>query len=605
MGVGQRVFAMALSALASGCSGNAATRSRDDPEPPPECSVADIVLEDGGCLPPGIPADACPAGFAVSADGACEPVLPASVCPSGMMAAVGEAECHEVAPCGQGPWGEIPVGPGTLYVDASAEAPGDGTQSAPYASIQAAVDAAAPGSLVAVTDGTYVESLNVDHGVTVWGRCPSTVSIVSPAGNLPSLVIHAGDEVVVRSVAVTGPYVGAAVTNSVLVLEAVRIFDTAEVGVLIESTQGPAQVTIRGSLIEGAHRAGLHVDGGDLSIESSVIRQAQPLVGVTTRGVSAYADSGPTTLTLSATVVEDNLDTGVVAAGAEITVDSSVIRWTRPGDAPSSGVGLVGQFRPGTSRRAQVEVRGSWLDGNAVAGVGIAGSDAVVDATTVRGGLPHPSDLRFGRGITAQPFGAQRSTLSLTRSRIDDNHDIGVFVLGSDASLSATVIRSTRPRASDQASGRGLAVQHDYDESSEATLSASHVELADNRDVGLLVADAAATLDSAVISATQTQPNGTFGDGIAVVSSQPELGVLTIDHARVADNARAGLASFGGVVSMSGTVFECNTLDLVADTWQSYLPQLDDAGDNTCSCGQQVDACKAVSQEIVPPGPAD
>jgi len=108
---------VALAALAVGCAEDPSGSSDDD---------------DSASVEPG-----CEAGYLLDGD-TCVP----------------EA-------CGIGTWGNLEVGPGTVYVDIQAGSGGDGSAEAPYRAIWQGLNAVteAGGGMVALAAGTYVEGV--------------------------------------------------------------------------------------------------------------------------------------------------------------------------------------------------------------------------------------------------------------------------------------------------------------------------------------------------------------------------------------------------------------------------------------------------------------
>ena len=87
--------------------------------------------------------------------------------------------------CGLGPWGNLELADGTVYVDGQSD--GDGSADAPFRSIQQGADAAGQqgGGTVAIAEGTYFENLLLDSrhvGVDLVGRCPELVVVDGSAG---------------------------------------------------------------------------------------------------------------------------------------------------------------------------------------------------------------------------------------------------------------------------------------------------------------------------------------------------------------------------------------------------------------------------------------
>src|SRR5688572_30778703 len=122
----------------------------------------------------------CPAGWREVPPA--ESGLPAAVCepfPSGggTICAIDQAHfpgtegCARVgSECSSDEWAsDLPSDRTVIYVRPGAA--GNGTRSAPYGSIAAAIAATADGAVIALAKGAYDEAVAIDKAVTLWGAC--------------------------------------------------------------------------------------------------------------------------------------------------------------------------------------------------------------------------------------------------------------------------------------------------------------------------------------------------------------------------------------------------------------------------------------------------
>src|SRR5579859_5699714 len=171
--------AAAACGSSSGGTGPVPTVDAAPDATPSGCRPGELQASDGHCEPAGIPPDRCGKGFEPDGNRGCVADLPGAACPSGTMAVPGETMCREVAPCGAGAWGDIPVESNTQFVDASFTGTSDGSMKAPWRTIQQGIDAAASGAIVALAAGSYAENvtfrgaLGSGKPVRLWGKCPS------------------------------------------------------------------------------------------------------------------------------------------------------------------------------------------------------------------------------------------------------------------------------------------------------------------------------------------------------------------------------------------------------------------------------------------------
>jgi hypothetical protein len=542
-------------------------------------------------------------------------VLPAEPCGEGLMAVPGETSCREVAPCGEGRWGAIAVDASTQFVDGSY--PGvdsDGTAERPWTTVQAGVDAAEAGAIVAVASGSYFEDLVIRGApVRVWGRCPAMVEIRGSATALAAVLVRedaAGSEM--RDLAIRGGAFGVVVTGSEgIALDRVWIHDTADRGLVVQDDLGPTQVMLTRSLIEAAGDTGAFIGAAATTIEATVVRgtRAKPSAPGSGRGIVA-GDRPETaqraTVTVRSSLVENNTDLGVFVWGSDATIEATVVRDTQPSSEGKSGWGMAIQDHAESGQRSIGRIDGSVIERNHDLGILVSGSDVTMQTSVVRDTLPRPADGKFGRGLTIKqnPESGQRANATVATSVIDRNHDVGLFVWGADATLESVLVRGTLGLADPDWLGSAIQVQLFVETGARsfATIRASTVD--DNAGLGIAIAGSDANVAETLVRNTHARADGAFGDGLVVVAAYGPASA-GIAASRVEGSARAGIVSFGAQVPLASTALECNAIHLDVETSEGLLGSIEDGGDNACGCGGEMVTCKAVSSNLAPPAPLE
>ena len=540
-GVRRCLIVVALALV--GCSDNA----------PPNADLPDAVPPPL----PGVAPEACGQGFVADGKQGCAPVLPAEDCPFGQMAVPGETQCHEVAPCGDGTWGDIPVEANTQFVDrAYLGNDSDGTQAKPWTTIGQGVKAAASSAIVAIAAGLYAEDVLIQgKPVRLWGRCPAMVE-VSGAGVKESsirVIEPAASGAEIHGIAVTGALSGIQVNAATdVMIENVWVHDVGLRGLDISFASNALNAltnpTVRNSLFEQNHQWGVKSYGGDATIEFTVVRTtADPASGY--GGIGIQHPGGATDwkpkLTLRGSLVERNENQGVWVMGAEVTIEATVVRGNLPLFG-GGGSGIMLQTHWGNHTRADVTIRGCVVEQNHDAGVVVIGSDATIEATVVRANLPRAAGPS-GYGVFVEDYleTKQRANVTLHGCLVEQNHEAGISVFNSDATIETTIVRDTEPN------------------------------------------DAKA-----------------FGDGISV-----RLGNAWIKDTEITHNARAGVANFGSHIAITRGAYLCNAFNIEGEVVDATKYSFE--GTSGWRCGRakpeecaMVDAqCTVVTDGIEPPAP--
>ena len=525
-----------------------------------------------GCIRPGMTPEQCATGFNHDGEYRCVPIVPAEPCPYGSMAAVGEDSCRPVAACGSGKWGDIPTTPQTQHVDGSYQgSDSDGSAERPWVTITDAVGGSVSGGLIAIAAGSYLEDVVIsDTAVTLWGLCPEMVEVVGTStGNAAILIYEGASGSAVRNLSLTGGAEGLIVAGAVdVTVHQLWVHDTNGWGLSFLSSFGPTAVAITDSLVEQCHQLGLLVDGSQITIERSVIRATLPALGSGRDGYGIAAQVGCT------------------AQGCD------------------------------TSLRSEVTIRGSVFEQNHAMGVFLAGSDMLIEGSVIRLTQPEVVSQMSGRGVSIQPTcDAQgicdpqsRANLTLRSSFVHQNHDVGLFVGGSDALVESTVIAGTLPRAAGLVTGRGLSalmactLEAGCDPTIRSTLVLQSSVVEQNHDAGLFVAGSDLTVHDTVVRDTIARPDGYFGDGIAILS-ELSLSTASVSETLVDACARAGVASFGSSITIQKTAIRCAAFALEGENSEQHSYHFEDLGGNRCGCPEANDSCSVVSSGLAPPDP--
>lgn len=376
------------------------------------------------------------------------------------------------------------------------------------------------------------------------------------------------------------------------------------VGILYDpTTRTRGEGTLLSSLVEGNLEQGVLVSGATVRIESSAIRgtRARKVDGLLGIGVVAQNDDVAIAeladLTLVGTLIDDNVTLGVTVLGSKASLTACLIRGTSAGPHGRQGVGVFADSDP-RGARARLVMSGCVVDGNTTTGLVVAASDADVDTTVIRATRPQPFDGDFGYGalVAFDADTEQEGTLVLRRSLLERNAGVGLFVSASTASLSSVLVRDTAEGIGPSA---GIAAVDEVGKH-PAHLALEACVVSQNASVGVIVSGGDASVARSSVRHTRARlADGTYGDGISSIDGHGPS-AITVEQTTVVHNARAGVSAFGASAALHHSHVTCNVFGLVAETLNGNTPLFRDDGGVLCGCGESQVTCKAQSSNLTP-----
>ncbi|HZO14341.1 MAG TPA: hypothetical protein VFB62_13810, partial [Polyangiaceae bacterium] len=378
-------------------------------------------------------------------------------------------------------------------------------------------------------------------------------------------------------------------------------------GIAIFEPQNAGEETIAriaDTLVERTREVGIYVQGASAIIERSVVRDtAADGNGQFGRGVTFYdgADGRPSNGAIVESTLERNQDLGVVVGASQARIDAVTLHDTTLGSDTMAGLGIL--VHSGASR-ATAEITRSLLDANTSVGVFVDFGDAVMEGLWVRNMQPNPNGYGYGVIVQSDPVTGGASHADIRYSVVEGCHELGVAYVGSDGLIEASVVRDVVP--GNRGYGVGLGVQYavyrpEIPTWATATVKGTLIE--GSTQVGVhVIADV--RMERCLIRETRADASGLYGDGVSIESYGRESS-LELIGTRIERNARAGLSVFGAAASLDTNAFVCNGFDLHAGAFKGSEERLEDLGGNGCGCSEPDAACKAVSAGLTPPEPLE
>jgi parallel beta-helix repeat protein len=538
-----------------------------------ECKENEIPLFGGGCHKVG---PECQKGWKEMEGGGCEPIL--DDCPEGTIQKIGGG-CEKVGPqdeCGEGKWGNIPkevTSDKIIYVWAGYQGTDSvGSQEKPFIKIQDAINAAKKGDTVAiganVEEGSilpyeeYNEGIVISKTITVRGRCSKMVKItgeintdfagvtaaiyiigsknikisgLSVIGTGSGIVIFKGEGHEIKNVKSSGNHgigigIGSANINMINCIISNNIAGQGQNygwGIYVLDN---SDVTVKSCSVDGNTEIGISVITSKITIESSIVKNTKlDNDQKSSWGIDIHNNSEATIKSCS---VESNLEVGIYISSSKATIESSIVRDTKPANNNDKSAGIVIQ------NKSDATISFCSVVGNTGLGIVTFSSTATIKSSMVMDTKPD-KNIESGRGINIQ----DNSEATITSCSVNGNTDCGIFVFSSKSTIESSIVKDTRPNKKNE-SGRGIGIQ----DKSDATIKSCSVE--GNASAGIHISSSITSIESSVIKDTKPNNKDELGHGIAIQNNSEAM----IKSCSVEGNTEVGILVTSSIATIESNI---------------------------------------------------
>ncbi len=218
-------------------------------------------------------------------------------------------------------------------------------------------------------------------------------------------------------------------------------------GSTVEQMRHPSKVRISGSLVENTRGAGILVEGSELEVQGTVIRNVQSDLARHGRGIDVRAHV-PGRLAAVARVrqslIENTFDVGLSIWNADsVELEDTVIRdvgasMTRR--CLGNGIRARYDLTRDIGLDERLRVSRSLIERTRQSGLHIEGGGATIEDVLIRDTLQEPCRPGYGDAIAvhASPIGPSRTVVR--RSRLERSHGAGVAAFDSNTRLESVSV---------------------------------------------------------------------------------------------------------------------------------------------------------------------
>ena len=317
------------------------------------------------------------------------------------------------------------------------QAPKDGSDARPFASLSAALSLAPPGALLRVEEGIWREKLVVTRAVVLMGRGAGRTRIIPPDGTRIAVDVEGADHVQLYGLSIEGAAVGVQFLGGAgHRLENVDLHDFGEAALLGRGAEISMSASSVREVAGGTSGHGLDIEGGALEVRRVSFKDAGRRAIVISGATARLEDLQVTGSAVAAVQALDKADVHVLrgefegqggaalyAGSARLSVEDARIR--------HSEYGII------AARGSELSAIGDEITDYRVAGVALVKAHGTVQRTRIaRGGTEAAISITIADGKTP---------VLLVDNRIQDPGTMGVHVTGSSVTARGNTITGARP----------------------------------------------------------------------------------------------------------------------------------------------------------------